>query len=177
MENPHLVFQETGDSSPTHSRRLNVIADNLSSVMQTRQSRQNGPSCQSFSKQYASGGTRPKWACFCHLAQQQTVSTCIAGARSANMDNDTISLPWEDLDPYPFPLVAILGKWWRSCRTTHAGESLGLLQVAQHAWFWDLLIMSSQIPWYLSNLLSQPFNQTPHRNLSKLDLHAWLLEP
>ena len=37
--------------------------------------------------------------------------------------------------------------------------------------------MSSPIPWYLSNLLSQPFNQTPHRNLSKLDLHALLLEP
>ena len=50
-------------------------------------------------------------------------------------------------------------------------------KVAQHVWFWDLLIMSSQIPWYLSNLLSQPFNQTPHRNLSRLDLHTWLLEP
>ena len=124
MENPDLVFQETGRSSPTHSRRLNVIADKLSSLTQTRQSRQNGPSCQSFSKHYASGGTSPKWACFCHLAQQQTVSTCITGARSPNMDNDTISLPWEDLDPYAFPLVAILGKWWRSCRTTHAGESL-----------------------------------------------------
>ena len=107
-----------------HSRRLNVIADKLSSLMQTRQSRLNGPSCQSFSKQYASDGTRPKWACFCHLAQQQTVSTCINGARSPNMDNDTISLPWEYLDPYAFPLVAILGKWWRNCRTTHAGESL-----------------------------------------------------
>ena len=114
---------------------------------------------------------------FCHLAQQQTVSTCITGARSPNMVNDTISLPWEDLDPYAFPLVAILGKWWRSYRTTHAGESLWLLLLAQHAWFWDLLIMSSQIPWYLSNLLSQPFNQTPHRNLSNLDLYAWLLEP
>ena len=176
MENPDLVFQETGDSSPTHSRRLNVLADKLCNLTQTRQSRQNGPSCQSFSKQYASGGTSPKWACFCHLAQQQTVSTCITGARSPSMDNDTVSLPWEDLDPYAFPLVAILGKWWRSCRTTHAGESL-CFQVAQHAWFWDLLIMSSQIPWYLFNLLSQPFNQTPHRNLSKLDLHTWLLEP
>ena len=123
MENPDLVFLETGDSSPTHSRWLNVIADKLSSLMPTRQSIQNGPSCQSFSK-YASGGSSPKWACFCHLAQQQAVSTCITGARSPNMDNDTISLPWEDLDPYAFPLVAILGKWWRSCRTTHAGESL-----------------------------------------------------
>ena len=37
--------------------------------------------------------------------------------------------------------------------------------------------MSSPIPWYLSNLLSQPFNPTSHRNLSKLDLHALLLEP
>ena len=107
MENPDLVFQETGDSSPTHSRQLNVIADQLSSLTQTRQSRQKGPCCQSFSKQYASGGTSPKWACFCHLAQQQTVSTCITGARSPN---DTITLPWEDLDPYAFPLVAILGK-------------------------------------------------------------------
>ena len=37
--------------------------------------------------------------------------------------------------------------------------------------------MSSQIPLYLPNLLTQPFNQTPHRNLSNLDLHVWLLEP
>ena len=44
MENPDLVFQETGDSSPTHSRRLNVIADKLSSLSQTRQRIQNGPS-------------------------------------------------------------------------------------------------------------------------------------
>ena len=50
-------------------------------------------------------------------------------------------------------------------------------QVAQYAWFWDLVTMSSQIPLYLPNLLTQPFNQTPHRNLSNLDLHAWLLEP
>ena len=47
-------------------------------------------------------------------------------------------------------------------------------------WFWDLVAMSSQIPLslpYLPNLLTQPVNQTPHRNLSNLNLHAWLLEP
>ena len=27
------------------------------------------------------------------------------------------------------------------------------------------------------NLLTQPFNQTPDRNLTNLSLHAWLLEP
>ena len=54
----------------------------------------------------------------------------------------------------------------------------------QHAcnlpWFWDLVAMSSQIPLCLPNLpnlMSQPFNQTLHRNLSNLNLHAWLLEP
>ena len=47
-------------------------------------------------------------------------------------------------------------------------------------WFWDLVAMSSQIPLslpLLPNLLTQPFNQIPHRNLSNLNLHAWLLEP
>ena len=50
-------------------------------------------------------------------------------------------------------------------------------RVAQHEWFWDFVTMSSQIPLYLPNLLTRSFNQTPHRNLSNLDLHAWLLEP
>ena len=36
---------------------------------------------------------------------------------------DALSLPWEDLDPYAFPLVGILGKWWKSCRTTRARQS------------------------------------------------------
>ena len=40
--------------------------------------------------------------------------------------------------------------------------------------------MSSQIPLLLRelpNLLTQPFNQAPHRSLTNLNLHAWLLEP
>ena len=43
-----------------------------------------------------------------------------------------------------------------------------------------LVAISSQIPLCLPNLpnlLSQPFNQVLHRNLSNLNLHAWLLEP
>ena len=40
-----------------------------------------------------------------------------------------------------------------------------------------LVAMSSQIPLCLPNLLTQPFNQTLHRNLANLNLHAWLLEP
>ena len=44
-------------------------------------------------------------------------------------------------------------------------------------WFWDLVAMSSQIPLTLPNLLTQPFNQIPDRNSTKLNLPAWLLEP
>ena len=47
-------------------------------------------------------------------------------------------------------------------------------------WFWDLVTMSSQIPLslpYLPNLLRQSFSQIPHRNLTNLNVHAWLLEP
>ena len=45
------------------------------------------------------------------------------------------------------------------------------------------------MPWFLGpsgniqsdptepNLLTQPFNQIPRRNLTNLNLHAWLLEP
>ena len=97
IENPDLVLQETGDSSPTHSRWLNV--NKLSRIGQNRQNRQNGPSCQSFP------------------------SYILLVVQDPNMNDDAISLPWEDLDPYAFPSVGILGKWWKSCRTTHAGES------------------------------------------------------
>ena len=36
---------------------------------------------------------------------------------------DTLSMPWWDLKAYTFPPSAILGKWWRSCKTPHARES------------------------------------------------------
>ena len=50
-------------------------------------------------------------------------------------------------------------------------------RVAKHAGLRDLVAMSSQIPLSLPNLLVQPFNQTPRRNLPNLILLAWLLEP
>ena len=72
-------------------------------------------------------------------------------------------------------------KWWRSCSNPHARESFRLLRGGPTCLgFWDLVAMSSQIPVSLSflpNLLTQPFNQIPHRNLTNLTLHAWLLEP
>ena len=94
---------------------------------------------------------------------------------------DALRLPWEDLDAYAFPPAAILGKVVEKlqdspCKINHS-DCPGWPNMP---WFWDLVAMSSQIPLSLPNLpnlLTQPFNLIPHRNLINLNLHAWLLEP
>ena len=94
---------------------------------------------------------------------------------------DALSLPWGDLDAYAFPPTAILGKVVEKLQDCPCKR---LILIApgwpNMTWFWDLVEMSSQIPLLLPqmpDLLTQPFNQTPHRSLSNLNLHAWLLEP
>ena len=47
-------------------------------------------------------------------------------------------------------------------------------------WFWDLVILSVQVPFFLPlqvDLVTQLFNGCPPHNLKNLNLHAWLLEP
>ena len=94
---------------------------------------------------------------------------------------DALSLSFEDLDPYAFPPAGILGKVVEKLQDYPYNR---IIQIAppwpNMPWFWDLVTMSSQIPLCLPNLpnlVSQPFNQTLHRNLSNLNLHAWLLKP
>ena len=71
-------------------------------------------------------------------------------------------------------------KWWRSCRIPMQRIVVIAPGWPNMPWFWDLVTMSSQIPLslpFLPNWLTQSFNQIPHRNLTNLNLHAWLLEP
>ena len=91
---------------------------------------------------------------------------------------DALSLSWENLDPYAFPTSSHLGQ--------SGGEVTGpplqqdRFDHPRVALVLDLVAMSSQIPLCLPNLpnlVSQPFNQTLHRNLLNLNLHACLLEP
>ena len=82
---------------------------------------------------------------------------------------DVLSLPWEDLDAYAFPPTAILGKVVEKLQDI-PGMRIILISPGwpNMPWFWDLVTMSSQIPLslpFLPNLLIQPFNQIPHRNL------------
>ena len=94
---------------------------------------------------------------------------------------DALSLPWEDLDAYDFPPAAILGKVVEKLQDSPCRRVILIAPGWPNMpWFWDLVAMSSQIPFSLPNLpnlLTQPFNQIPHRNLTNLNLHAWLLEP
>ena len=87
---------------------------------------------------------------------------------------DALILPWEDLDAYTLPPAAIFQD--SPCKRIILIAPRG----PKIPWFWDLVAMSSEIPLNLPsfpNLLTQPFNQIPHRNLTNLNLHAWLLEP
>ena len=86
---------------------------------------------------------------------------------------DALSLPWEDLDAYAFPPVAILGKVVEKLQDTPCKRFILIVPGWPNMpWFWDLVSMSSQIPLCLPNLpnlLTQPFNQNPHRNLTNLN--------
>ena len=94
---------------------------------------------------------------------------------------DALSLSWENLDADAFPPTAILGKVVEKLQDSPYQRLIVIAPGWPYmTWFWDLVEMSSHIPLLLPqlpNLLTQPFNQTPHRNLTNLNLRAWLLEP
>ena len=94
---------------------------------------------------------------------------------------DALTLSWEDLDMYLFPPVSLMGKvvsklsdhWYRRAILIAPGWP-------NMPWFWDLVELSARVPLCLSHhpdLVTQPFNKARHRDLTNLNLHAWLLEP
>ena len=180
MENSDLVYQETGYSqSSIYPRRLNVIADKLSRLGQTIQTewslspdvfqaichRWHQPTGDLFATRF--NNKLPQFVS--PVPDPQTWAV------------DALSLSWEGLDPYAFPPAAILGKVVEKLQDYPCNRIILIApEWPNMPWFWDLVEMSSQIPLCLANipnLVSQPFNQTLHRNLLNLNLHVWLLEP
>ena len=94
---------------------------------------------------------------------------------------DALSLSWSNLDVYAFPPVSLLSQV--ISKLVNQGFRRMILIAPgwpNMPWFWDLISLSSQIPFSLPlerDLLTQPFNGLLHRNLNHLNLHAWLLEP
>ena len=68
VENPDLLFQETGDSNPTHSRRLTVIAHKLSSLTQLNRTDRRVPLVRVFRNEMPLVAPRLGGPVFCHLA-------------------------------------------------------------------------------------------------------------
>ena len=94
---------------------------------------------------------------------------------------DTLSLPWENLDVYAFPPVSLLSKVVSKVIDQGCHKMILIaLGWPNMPWFRDLVSQSAQIPLMLplqQDLVTQPFNGLPHRDLRNLNLHAWLLEP
>ena len=180
LEDLDLVFPATSDSTspsypgpskcdsrqtiqagPDHPNRVVPPSGGFSEIMQ----------------QVAPASDRP----VCHKIQPQVTSVCVPSTGPPAVAVDALTLPWEDLDAYAFPPTSILGKVVE--KLTHS-PCRRLILIApgwpNMPWFWDLVNMSSQVPLSLPNLpnlLTQPFNQIHHQNLTNLNLHAWLLEP
>ena len=117
----------------------------------------------------------------CNKVQSQTTQVCVPSTRPQAWRVDALSLNWENMDAYAFPPVSLLGKVVSKI-LDQGVHRLVLIAPGwpNMPWFWDLVSMSVQIPLSLpnvENLLTQPFNQCPHRDLLGLNLHAWLLEP
>ena len=179
VENPVLVHQETGNSQGMSHPQPSE--HNSRQAIQTWPDHSNRvvPSPRSVSSYMLPVALAPS-GLVCHQIQQlpQFVSPVPDPQAWAV---DALSLSWENLDPYAFPPAAILGKVVEKLQDYPCNRIILIAPGWPNMpWFWDQVAMSSQIPLCLPNLpnlVSQPFNQTLHRNLSNLNLHAWLLEP
>ena len=94
---------------------------------------------------------------------------------------DALSISWETLDVYAFPPVALLNQVVSKVMDQGCHRMVLIAPGWPNvAWFWDLVALSTQIPFQLPllrDLVTQPVNGLLHRNLTNLNLHAWLLEP
>ena len=180
MENPDLVYQEAGNpQSSTHPQLVECDSRQAIQIGANHSNRMVPPprDLQSNILQVAPAPSGP----VCHQVQQQTASLCFTGPRPPSLGSGRpqsklggsglVCLPTSGhlgqsggkVKDYPCKRIILIAPGWPNM-----------------PWFWDLVKMSSQIPLcqpILQDLLTQPFNQTVHRNLVNLNLHAWLLEP
>ena len=126
-------------------------------------------------QQVAPASDRP----FCNKVQQQTGSICVASTGPPGLGSRCTQPAMGISGPICLPTGSHLRQVVEKLYNYLCGRINLLIAPGwpNMPWFWDLVTMLSQIPLCLHNLLTQPFSQTPHRNLSNLNLHAWLLEP
>ena len=149
--------------------RLNVVADKLSRLGQTIQ--MEWPLLPEVFQAICTRWHRPQIDLFATRFNNKLPQFVSPVPDPMATAVDSLSLPWEDLDAYAFPPAAILGKVVEKLQDSPCKRIILIAPGWPNIpWFWDLVAMSSQIPLslpFLPNLLTQPFNQVPHRNLCK----------
>ena len=154
MEDLDLVYQTSSNSkSPTYSQVAECGSRQAIQARPDHSNRMVPPSrgFPSYMQQVALTSDRS----ICHEVQQQVASVRVTSTGLLGSSSGCTQL-----QDSPCKRIILIAPGWPNM-----------------PWFWDLVTMSSQIPLSLPNLLTQPFNQIPHRNLTNLNLHAWLLEP
>ena len=160
VENLDLVFPASSDpKSPTYPWPTNVIADKLSRLNQTIQTEWS-PLPDIF-QDLCRKWHRPQIDLFATRFNNKLPLFVSPVPDTMAVAVDALTLPWEDLDAYAFPPTAILGKVVEKLQDSPCKR---LILIApgwpNMPWFWDLVIMSSQVPLSLPNqpnLLTQPF--------------------
>ena len=180
VENLDLVFPATSDSkSPTHPRPFKCDSRQAIQAGTNHPNRVVPPS-GSFSTNMQPMAP-PSNRSVCHEVQSQITSVCLSSTGLPGCSSGCTYSAMGGPGCIRLPTDAILGKVAEKLLDSPCKR---LILIApgwpNMPWFWDLVNMSSQVPLSLPNLpslLTQPFNQIPHRNLTNLNLHAWLLEP
>ena len=91
---------------------------------------------------------------------------------------DALNIPWENLVAYAFPPTALLPKVVQKLQSQTCRIILIAPGWPTKPWFWDLVVMSLDIPRQLPptrTLLKQPLNNHYHANPTSLNLHVWYL--
>ena len=93
---------------------------------------------------------------------------------------DALSIPWQDLNGYAFPPVAILPRVIQKMHTYQCIMIVIAPGWPSMPWFWDLVDLAIHPPLRLplwGKLLKQSHMQVFHNSLEYLNLHAWCLDP
>ena len=140
--------RQTIQARTDHPDRVVSPSRGLPDIMQQAAPAQNGP--------------------ICHEVQQVISVSPVPDPLASAVD--ALILPWEDLDTYAFPSTAILDRVVEKLQDCPCKRIILIARGCTNIpWFGDLVAMSSQISLSLPNLpnlLTQPFNQIPHRNLT-----------
>ena len=179
MENLDLGHQKSSNSkSPTHSKLAECGRRQAIQARPDHPNRVISPSggLPSNMQQVAPASNRP----ICHEVQPQVALVCVTGTGSPGYSSECTQFAMVGSGSIHLPTISHIGQ---------SGDVAGLPIQEDHSdcsgvaimpWFWDPMAMSSKIPLSLPNLpnlLTQPFNRIPHRNLTNLNLDARLLEP